>query len=61
MTSAAQPNPIDALTADAELNRDAAAAAAAQEQPEYAGDLPDDPEQAVHHRPDQDQSTGDAR
>ncbi len=60
MTSAAQPNPIDALTADAELDRDAAAAAAAQE-PEYAGDLPDDPEQAVHFRPGQDEQTGDAR
>ena len=61
MTSAAQPNNIDALTADAQLSRDAAAEAAAQQQPEFTGDLPDDPEQAVHYRPGQDEPTEDAR
>jgi hypothetical protein len=55
MTSAAQPNPIDGLTADAELNRDAAAEQAAEAQPEYVGDMPDDPEQAIHHREGDDQ------
>lgn len=51
MTSAAQPNPIDALTADAERNRDVAAEQTAEANPEFVGDLPDDPEEAVSYRP----------
>ena len=54
MTSAAQPNPIDALTADAERNTPVAAEQDAEAQPEFVGDMPDDPEQAVHFRPGQD-------
>lgn len=49
MTSAAQPNPIQDLTAQAELRADELAEQ--QADPEYVGDLPDDPEQAVHYRP----------
>ncbi len=54
MTSAAQPNPIEDLTADASLRGDALAEQEAQRDTEYAGDMPDDPEQAVHYRPGQD-------
>jgi len=60
MTSAAQPNPIEELTVDAEQRRDAAGESEAQ--PEYAGDMPDEPEKAVHYRPGEDGpggSTGD--
>ena len=53
MTSAAQPNPIEDLTAAAELRSDEIAEEA-EAQPEYTGDLPDDPEEAVHYRPGQD-------
>lgn len=52
MTSAAQPNPIEDLTADASLAADARREQEAG--PEFTGDLPDDPEQAVHFRPGQD-------
>ncbi len=55
MTSAAQPNPIEDLTADAELRSDRLAEQEATEAgPEYTGDMPDDPEKAVHYRPGQD-------
>jgi len=60
MTSAAQPNPIEELTVDAEQRRDAPTEA--EEQPKFAGDMPDDPEKAVHYRPGEDGpggSTGD--
>jgi hypothetical protein len=56
MTSAAQPNPIEDLTADAELRSDHLAEEESEEAgPEYTGDMPDDPEKAVHYRPGQDQ------
>jgi hypothetical protein len=56
MTSAAQPNPIEDLTADAELRSDHLAEEETEEAgPEYTGDMPDDPEKAVHYRPGQDQ------
>jgi hypothetical protein len=55
MTSAAQPNPIEDLTADAELRSDRLAEQEAEAEPEYTGDMPDDPEQAVHYRPGDDQ------
>ena len=54
MTSAAQPNPIEDLAAAAELRSDERVEQEAEAQPEYAGDMPDDPEQAVHYREDQD-------
>jgi hypothetical protein len=45
-----QPNPIDDLAAEAERRADEERE---QEEikPEYVGDLPDDPEEAVHYRP----------
>ena len=49
MTSAAQPNPIEDLTAQAELRADQLAEQ--QADPEYTGGGPDDPEEAVHYRP----------
>jgi hypothetical protein len=49
-----QPNPIDDLTAEAERRADVEAEDAAEAQPEYTGDMPDDPEQAVHYRPGED-------
>jgi hypothetical protein len=49
-----QPDPIEALTADAELQADHVAEEEAEAQPKYVGDLPDDPEEAVHYRPDED-------
>jgi hypothetical protein len=55
MTSAAQPNPIEDLTAQAELRSDALAE---QAEPEYVGDLPDDPEEAIHYRPGTDGAEG---
>lgn len=54
MTSAAQPNPIEDLTANAELRSDELAEEEAEAQPKYTGGLPDDPEQAVHYRPGDD-------
>jgi hypothetical protein len=54
MTSAAQPNPIEDLTAAAELRADETAEEEDEAQPEYVGDLPDDPEEAVHYRPGDD-------
>ncbi|HEV7653584.1 MAG TPA: hypothetical protein VGP36_02450 [Mycobacteriales bacterium] len=50
-----QPNPIDDLAADADRQADELREQESEEQPEYTGDLPDDPEQAVHYRPGQDQ------
>jgi len=58
MTSAAQPDPVDALTADAELTTDTAADEAAEVGPDYTGDMPDDPDEAVHYRPDVDAPGG---
>lgn len=55
MTSAAQPNPIEDLTASAEIRDDHRVEEQAEAQPEFTGDMPDDPEQAVHYRPGQDQ------
>jgi hypothetical protein len=55
MTSAAQPNPIEDLTAAAKLRADQLAEEEAEAEPEYAGDLPDDPEEAVHYHPGQDE------
>ncbi len=52
MTSAAQPNPIEDLTAQASLAGDARQET--EGQPEFTGDMPDDPEQAVHYRPGED-------
>ena len=49
-----QPNPIDDLAAEAERRADVAAEDAAEARPEYVGDMPDDPEQAVHYREDED-------
>jgi hypothetical protein len=54
MTSAAQPSPIEDLTAAAELRADEIAEEEAEAQPKYTGDMPDDPEEAVHYRPGQD-------
>jgi len=55
MTSAAQPDRIDGLTAGTELDADNAAKHAteqqADDQPEFTGDMPDEPEAAVHYRP----------
>ena len=55
MTSAAQPSPIEDLTADADRASDVRAEDDAEAQPEYTGDMPDDKEQAVHYRPGDDQ------
>ena len=55
MTSAAQPNPIEDLTAEAERRSDVRAEDAAEAQPEFVGDLPDDKDEAVHYRPGDDQ------
>ena len=55
MTSAAQPNPIEDLSADAKLRSDHLTEQQAEDQPKYTGDMPDDPEQAVHYRPGEDQ------
>lgn len=54
MTSAAQPNPIEDLTANAELRSDELAEEQAEAQPKYTGNMPEDPEQAVHYRPGDD-------
>lgn len=51
MTSAAQPNPIDQLHAEAELQADHVQEQETEGEPEFVGDMPDDPEQAVHYRP----------
>lgn len=58
MTSAAQPNPIEDLTADASLAGDARREQETEGQPEFTGGLPEDPEQAVHFRPGQDGDGG---
>jgi hypothetical protein len=50
-----QPNPIEALAAAAELQADRIAEEEAEANPKYVGDLPDDPEEAVHYRPGQDE------
>ena len=55
MTSAAQPNPIEDLTANAERRSDERVEAEDEAQPEYGGDLPDDEDEAVHYRPGDDQ------
>jgi hypothetical protein len=55
MTSAAQPNPIEDLAAAAKLRADQRAEEEAEAQAEYVGDLPDDPDEAVHYHPDQDE------
>jgi hypothetical protein len=55
MTSAAQPSPIEDLTAAAEVQADRIAEEEAEANPKYVGDLPDDPEEAVHYRPGQDE------
>ena len=54
MTSAAQPNPIEDLTASAEISSDRRAEQEAEAQPEYTGDLPEDPDEAIHYRPGDD-------
>jgi hypothetical protein len=54
MTSAAQPNPIEDLTAKAELRSDEIDEEQAEAGPEYTGDLPDEPDEAVHYRPGED-------
>lgn len=54
MTSAAQPHPIDGLTADHDLAADTDAVRQAEENPEYVGDMPDDAEDAVSFRPGED-------
>jgi hypothetical protein len=57
--TAAQPNNIGPL-ADAAVG-DAAAETAersAEQQPEYVGDMPDDPDRARTYRPGDDQSDG---
>lgn len=51
MTSAAQPHPIDGLTADHDLAAETAAQAQAEANPEFVGDMPDDAEEAVAFRP----------
>jgi len=60
MTSAAQPDRIDGLTAGTELGTDNAAEQEADAQPEFTGDMPDDPEAAVHHQPGADGPGGRA-
>lgn len=51
MTSAPQPNEVG-YAADAALEaRTVHPDVVDEDQPEYAGDLPDDPEQAKHYRP----------
>lgn len=57
----AQPNPIDALTAETTSQPDVVAEQDAAANPEYVGDLPDDPEQARTYRPGNDQPDEDAR
>lgn len=55
MTSAPQPNELG-YAADAALearNVDPDATEEAERQPKYTGDMPDDPEQAKHYRPDE--------
>ena len=55
MTSAPQPNELG-YAADAALearNVDPDATEEAERQPKYTGDMPDDPEQARHYRPDE--------
>lgn len=56
-----QPNPIDALTAEASLDADTAAEQQAQANPDFVGDMPDDPEQARTYRPGDDQPDEAAR
>jgi hypothetical protein len=57
MTSAPQPNEIgygvDAALEAHDIDPDPAEDDPAQ-QPKYVGDLPDDPEEARHYRPDED-------
>lgn len=50
----AQPNPIEDLTANAELRSDELTEEHAEAQPKYTGDMPEDPEEAVHYRPGDD-------
>jgi hypothetical protein len=54
MTSASQPSPIEDLTAEASLTGDRFREQETEGQPKYTGDMPDDPEEAVHYRPGQD-------
>jgi hypothetical protein len=49
-----QPNPIEDLAAGADVQADHIAEEEAERQPEYVGDLPDDPEEAEHYRPGKD-------
>jgi hypothetical protein len=54
MTSAAQPNPIEDLTAAASLEGDRRTEQETEGEPEFTGNMPTDPEDAVHYRPGQD-------
>jgi hypothetical protein len=54
MTSAAQPGPMDNITGHANHPADPAVEEEADAQPKYAGDMPDDPAEAVTYRPGQD-------
>ena len=57
MTSAPQPNEVgyaaDAALEARNIPADAANQDEAEDQPEYVGDMPEDPEQAKHYRPDE--------
>jgi hypothetical protein len=54
MTSAPQPNELGYAVHEAldARNVDPDAADEAEQQPKYVGDMPDDPEDAQHYRPD---------
>jgi hypothetical protein len=53
MTSASQPNELGYAVEPAlqARNVDPDATDEAEKQPKYVGDMPDDPEEAQHHRP----------
>jgi hypothetical protein len=55
MTSAPQPNELGYAVDEAlqARNVDPDATDEAEQQPEYVGDMPDDPEEAQHYRPDE--------
>jgi hypothetical protein len=57
MTSAPQPNEVgyaaDAALEARNIPADAPSEDEAEDQPEYVGDMPEDPQEAKHYRPDE--------
>ncbi len=53
MTSAPQPNELGYAVDEALQARNPEATDEAEQQPKYTGDMPDDPEEAKHDRPDE--------